>query len=125
LTTTLLLLYDGGARRRCTRLAQRRVKSDTTPVYAIGIAAELLGVHPRTLRIYEEKGLIRPARRNRMRLFSERDLQRVQLIQYLTREVGLNLAGVKLFLELQERYELVVDDILQARRILREGRGVR
>jgi len=106
-------------------LAQRRVKSDTTPVYAIGIAAELLGVHPRTLRIYEEKGLIRPARRNRMRLFSERDLQRVQLIQYLTREVGLNLAGVKLFLELQERYELVVDDILQARRILREGRGVR
>jgi len=101
------------------------VKSDTTPVYAIGIAAELLGVHPRTLRIYEEKGLIRPARRNRMRLFSERDLQRVQLIQYLTREVGLNLAGVKLFLELQERYELVVDDILQARRILREGRGVR
>ncbi|MCS7172004.1 MAG: MerR family transcriptional regulator [Armatimonadetes bacterium] len=103
-------------------MGQRRVKTDTTPVYAIGIAAELLGVHPRTLRIYEEKGLIRPARRNRIRLFSDRDLQRVRLIQYLTREVGLNLAGVKLFLEIQERYEFVADVILQSagKRITRE-----
>lgn len=110
---------------RCIRVAQRRVKTDTTPVYAIGVAAELLGVHPRTLRIYEEKGLIQPARRNRMRLFSERDLERVQLIQYLTREVGLNLAGVKLFLEIQERYELIVDEILPVRRLSRERGGVR
>ncbi|MDR7438989.1 MAG: MerR family transcriptional regulator [Armatimonadota bacterium] len=103
-------------------MGQRRVKTDTTPVYAIGIAAELLGVHPRTLRIYEEKGLIRPARRNRIRLFSDRDLQRVRLIQYLTREVGLNLAGVKLFLEIQDRYEFVADVILQSagKRIIRE-----
>ncbi len=90
---------------------------------ASGIAAELLGVHPRTLRIYEEKGLIRPARRNRIRLFSESDLQRVRLIQYLTREVGLNLAGVKLFLEIQERYEFVADVILGSagKRTTREG----
>jgi MerR family transcriptional regulator/heat shock protein HspR len=103
-------------------LGQRRLKTDTTPVYAIGIAAELLGVHPRTLRIYEEKGLIRPARRNRIRLFSERDLQRVRLIQYLTREVGLNLAGVKLFLEIQDRYEFVAEVILQSagKRTIRE-----
>ncbi|MDR5708847.1 MAG: MerR family transcriptional regulator [Armatimonadota bacterium] len=103
-------------------MGQRRVKTDTTPVYAIGIAAELLGVHPRTLRIYEEKGLIRPARRNRIRLFSDHDLQRVRLIQYLTREVGLNLAGVKLFLEIQDRYEFVADVILQSagKRIIRE-----
>ncbi len=106
-------------------MERRRLKTDTTPVYAIGIAAQLLGVHPRTLRIYEEKGLIRPARRNRIRLFSERDLQRVRLIQYLTREVGLNLAGVKLFLEIQERYEFLADDLLRGtvvrvRRTIRE-----
>ncbi len=106
-------------------MERRRLKTDTTPVYAIGIAAELLGVHPRTLRIYEEKGLIRPARRNGIRLFSERDLQRVQLIQYLTREVGLNLAGVRLFLEIQERYEFLADDLLRetvvrVRRTIRE-----
>jgi MerR family transcriptional regulator/heat shock protein HspR len=92
-------------------------RTETFPVYVISIAAELAGVHPRTLRIYEEKGLIRPARRNQIRLFSDRDVQRVRLIQVLTREHGLNLAGVKLFLELEERHEEVAYHILERRGI--------
>lgn len=75
------------------------------PVYAISIAADLLGCHPRTLRIYEEHGLISPFRRHRIRLYSERDIQRGRLIRFLIEERGLNLAGVRLVLEIQEHYE--------------------
>jgi len=75
-----------------------------TPVYVISVAADLIGCHPRTLRIYEERGLLSPVRRHRIRLYSERDIQRVRLIRYLTEERGLNLAGVGLILEIQEHY---------------------
>ena len=75
-----------------------------TPVYVISVAAELIGCHPRTLRIYEERGLLAPMRRRRIRLYSERDIRRVRLIRYLTEEKGLNLAGVRLLLEIQEHY---------------------
>ena len=75
-----------------------------TPVYVISVAADLIGCHPRTLRIYEERGLLSPVRRHRIRLYSERDIQRVRLIRYLTEERGLNLAGVGLVLEIQEHY---------------------
>ena len=75
-----------------------------TPVYVISIAADLTGCHPRTLRIYEERGLVTPVRRHRIRLYSEQDIQRVRLIRFLTEERGLNLAGVRLLLEIQEHY---------------------
>ncbi len=76
-----------------------------TPVYVISVAADLTGLHPRTLRIYEEKGLVQPARRKHGRLYSERDLERVRLIRQLTQERGLNLAGVRVLLEVYERLE--------------------
>lgn len=75
----------------------------TRPVYVISIAADLAGLHPRTLRIYEEKGLLSPQRRNRIRLYSDRDIERVRLIRHLTQELGVNLAGVKLLLEVTEQ----------------------
>jgi MerR family transcriptional regulator, heat shock protein HspR len=75
------------------------------PVYVISIAADLLGCHPRTLRIYEEHGLLSPFRRHRIRLYSERDIQRGRLIRYLIDSRGLNLAGVRLVLEIQEHHE--------------------
>ncbi len=84
------------------RVSNRR---DSLPVYVISVAADLLGLHPRTLRIYEEKGLVQPARRNHQRLYSDRDLERVRMIRHLTQEVGLNLAGVRLLLEMYERVE--------------------
>jgi len=82
-----------------------RSNRENLPVYVISVAADLLGLHPRTLRIYEEKGLVQPARRNHQRLYSERDLERVRMIRHLTQEVGLNLAGVRLLLEMYERME--------------------
>jgi len=86
-------------------MARVRSNRENLPVYVISVAADLLGLHPRTLRIYEEKGLVQPARRNHQRLYSERDLERVRMIRHLTQEVGLNLAGVRLLLEMYERME--------------------
>jgi MerR family transcriptional regulator/heat shock protein HspR len=80
-------------------------RRDDRPVYMISIAADLTGLHPRTLRIYEDKGLLQPARRNNTRLYSDRDLDRVRLIRHFTQELGLNLAGVRILLEVTERLE--------------------
>ena len=79
-------------------------RAPDTPVYVISIAADLTGCHPRTLRIYEERGLLAPVRRHRIRLYSERDIQRVRMIRFLTEARGLNLAGVRMLLEIQEHY---------------------
>jgi MerR family transcriptional regulator, heat shock protein HspR len=73
------------------------------PRYMISVAAELVGMHPQTLRIYETKGLVRPARTpGGTRLYSETDLERLRLIQRLTTELGLNLAGVEHVLRLED-----------------------
>ena len=75
---------------------------DDRPRYMISIAAELVCMHPQTLRIYESKGLVSPKRtRGNTRLYSEADLERLRLIQRLTTELGLNLAGVEAVLELE------------------------
>lgn len=74
------------------------------PVYVISVAAELVSVHPRTLRIYEGEGLVCPARTpTNIRLYSENDLRRVLWIRHLTRNLGVNLAGVRVLFELEER----------------------
>ena len=76
---------------------------DDRPRYMISVAAELVGMHPQTLRIYETKGLVRPRRTpGNTRLYSERDLDRLRAIQRLTGDLGLNLAGVERVLELQD-----------------------
>ena len=76
---------------------------DETPRYMISVAADLVGMHPQTLRIYESKGLIRPKRTSgNTRLYSNADLERLRLIQRLTNELGLNLAGVEHVLRLQD-----------------------
>ena len=73
------------------------------PRYMISVAAELVGMHPQTLRIYESKGLVRPGRTpGGTRLYSEHDLERLKLIQRLTTELGLNLAGVARVLLLED-----------------------
>ncbi len=69
----------------------------------ISVAAELVGMHPQTLRIYETKGLVRPSRTSgNTRLYSEADVERLRLIQRLTTELGLNLAGVERVLALED-----------------------
>ncbi|HEX6788735.1 MAG TPA: helix-turn-helix transcriptional regulator [Gaiellaceae bacterium] len=73
------------------------------PIYMISIAAELVGMHPQTLRLYENKGLVRPNRTpGGTRLYSEADVERLRIIQRLTTELGLNLAGVELVLRLED-----------------------
>ncbi len=73
------------------------------PIYMISVAAELVGVHPQTLRMYETKGLVRPKRTpGGTRLYSEADVERLRIIQRLTTELGLNLAGVELVLRLED-----------------------
>ncbi len=73
------------------------------PRYMISVAADLVGMHPQTLRIYESKGLVRPKRTpGGTRLYSDRDLDRLRLIQQLTTQLGLNLAGVEHVLRLQD-----------------------
>jgi MerR family transcriptional regulator, heat shock protein HspR len=77
--------------------------SDDRPRYMISIAAELVGMHPQTLRIYEQKGLVRPRRTaGNTRLYSDADVERLRLIQRLTTEIGLNLAGVERVLHLED-----------------------
>jgi MerR family transcriptional regulator/heat shock protein HspR len=73
------------------------------PVYMISVVSELLGVHPQTLRLYEREGLIRPRRVNRQRLYSEEDIERLSLILELTRDLGVNKAGVEIILRMRKR----------------------
>ena len=73
------------------------------PRYMISVAAELVGMHPQTLRIYEQRGLVRPQRTaGNTRLYSDADVERLRLIQQLTTEVGLNLAGVERVLHMED-----------------------
>jgi MerR family transcriptional regulator, heat shock protein HspR len=86
-------------------MAVRRPDRDPTrPVYVISVAASIVAAHPRTLRIYEDEGLVCPARTpTNIRLYSEEDVRRIQWIRHLTRDRGVNLAGVRTLFELEER----------------------
>jgi MerR family transcriptional regulator, heat shock protein HspR len=76
------------------------------PRYMISIAAELVGMHPQTLRIYEQKGLVLPQRTaGNTRLYSDADIERLRLIQRLTTELGLNLAGVERVLHMEDELQ--------------------
>lgn len=76
------------------------------PVYLISVVAKVLNIHPQTLRQYEKEGLIEPSRTDgRMRLYSQKDVDRVKMILRLTRDLGVNLAGVDVILQLKERIE--------------------
>ena len=91
-------------------------------LYIISVAAELAGVHPQTLRIYERKGLIEPKRtEGRSRRYSDRDIELLQHIQELTNE-GVGLAGVKRILELEAALEDAADEIERLRARVRTAR---
>ena len=92
----------------------RSNESKDKPLYMISVAAELTGMHPQTLRVYEQKGLVTPGRsRGNTRLYSQADIERLNLISKLTDE-GINLAGVVRILDMRERqleYESLVDEL--------------
>jgi MerR family transcriptional regulator/heat shock protein HspR len=86
----------------------------------ISVAAELVGMHPQTLRLYETKGLVRPARTpGGTRLYSDSDVERLRLIQRLTTELGLNLAGVEQVLRLEDEIERLRSRLARTERELR------
>jgi MerR family transcriptional regulator/heat shock protein HspR len=79
------------------------IAASDSPRYMISVAAELVGMHPQTLRIYEQKGLVQPKRTaGNTRLYSDADVERLRLIQRLTSELGLNLAGVERVLQMED-----------------------
>ena len=95
---------------------------DDRPIYMISVAAELVGMHPQTLRIYESKGLVRPKRTaGNTRLYSERDVERLRVIQKLTTELGLNLSGVELVLKLEDQLQRMQSRIDRLEREKREA----
>lgn len=85
------------------------------PVYVISVAASIVSVHPRTLRIYEDEGLLCPARTpTNIRLYSENDIRRILWIRHLTQERGVNLAGIRILFELEERLGARILEVLYA-----------
>ena len=90
------------------------------PIYMISVAADLVGMHPQTLRIYETKGLVRPHRTpGGTRLYSEADVERLRIVQRLTSELGLNLAGVELVLRLEDELRKAHAQVERLQRQLR------
>ena len=86
------------------------------PVYLISVVATMLNIHPQTLRQYEREGLVEPSRtQGRMRLYSQRDIDRMKLILRLTRQLGVNLAGVDIVLQLKEQIDQMQIEIDQLR----------
>ena len=91
------------ARRKRGKAGEDKLFSEDQGVFMISVAAKLAGMHPQTLRIYEERGLIKPKRSPKQtRLYSQRDVARLKRIQQLTTEFGMNLAGVERVLALEE-----------------------
>src|SRR5207249_47510 len=108
------------------RGVMKRQGSDDRAVYIISVAAELAGVHPQTLRIYERKGLLRPARTaGNTRRYSERDIDRLRMIQRLTQEQGLNLAGVKMIVQMEDEVDRMRQRMLEVEAELRRARRAR
>jgi MerR family transcriptional regulator, heat shock protein HspR len=85
-------------------LRNRLERDPRRPVYVISVAASIVQAHPRTLRIYEDEGLLCPARTpTNIRLYSEEDIRRLLWIRHLTQNLGVNLAGIRILFELEER----------------------
>lgn len=91
-------------------------KDRKQPVFMISVVSRMLGVHPQTLRLYEREGLVLPQRTKRTRLYSQEDVERLAMILRLTREMGVNRAGVEVILRLRHRLEVLqreMDEMMQ------------
>ena len=94
------------------------------PLYMIGVVAEMLKVHPQTLRFYEKKGLVRPGRtEGQTRMYSEEDLEDIARLLRLTRDLGVNLAGVEIILKMRRRMTDMQRQIEDLLGYVREGGG--
>lgn len=95
------------------------------PVYMISIVAQMLDIHPQTLRLYEREGFIKPSRtQGNTRLYSEKDVEILKMIRRLTRNLGINLAGVEVIMELRERIEEMQKEINELKTLVEEKLGI-
>ena len=93
------------------------IAPEDQPRYVISVAAEILGVHPQTLRLYEREGLVEPKRTGgKIRLYSERDIERVRAVMRLTNDLGVNLAGAEAILYMRERMMQMHEEMDRIRR---------
>ena len=94
--------------------------------YRIGVISERFGIHPQTLRMYEREGLLRPARtEGNTRLYDAGTIERLEIILTLTRDLGVNLAGVEVILHMKERMEKMQGEVHEMLSVLREEVGSR
>lgn len=106
-------------------MTERNDQAEERAVYIISVAAELAGVHPQTLRIYERKGLLRPQRtEGNTRRYSASDITRLRIIQELTQEEGVNLAGVKRIIELRAEIERLAQEVERLQEQLEHRRAI-
>jgi MerR family transcriptional regulator/heat shock protein HspR len=95
---------------------------DEQSLFTIGRIAKILALHPQTLRLYERQGFITPSRtKGNTRLYSEQDIERIRLIQHLTRDLGVNLAGVEIILSMQQKLHELHQEIAALRQFLAES----
>lgn len=93
-------------------------------LFMISVVSEMLGIHPQTLRLYEREGFIKPRRSDgNTRLYSEDDVEKLEMILRLTRELGVNLAGVEVILSMREKMEQMQREMEETIRQLREELG--
>jgi MerR family transcriptional regulator/heat shock protein HspR len=94
------------------------------PLYLIGVVADMLKIHPQTLRLYERKGLIRPSRTvGRTRMYSDEDLDEIRRIQRLTRDLGVNLAGVEIILRMRRQMLAMHEEMEELASYVRQQPG--
>ena len=90
------------------------------PLYMISVVSRMLRVHPQTLRLYEKEGFVTPKREKRQRLYSESDVERLNFIIELTRELGVNKAGVDIILRMRHRVEVLQREMEEMMGLLEE-----
>ncbi|HSW64797.1 MAG TPA: MerR family transcriptional regulator [Dissulfurispiraceae bacterium] len=96
----------------------RKRQDRQSPLYMISVVSRMLEVHPQTLRMYEREGFICPHRVNRQRLYSDEDLERLNLVIRLTKELGVNKAGVDIILRMRSQLEAMQEQMSDMLRYL-------
>ncbi|MDI6801591.1 MAG: MerR family transcriptional regulator [Thermodesulfovibrionales bacterium] len=98
----------------------RKKEKKDMPVYMISVVSRILEVHPQTLRMYEREGFVAPQRINRQRLYSDDDIDRLNLVIKLTKELGVNKAGVDIILRMKGRMQAMQDEFHEMMRFLED-----
>lgn len=98
----------------------RRRQDKSSPVYMISVVSRMLEVHPQTLRMYEREGFVSPCRIKQQRLYSDMDIERLNLVIKLTKELGVNKAGVDIILRMRDRIESLQNEINEMMRFMED-----